>query len=59
MPVNTNPTNRTNTIKIMFSHIPLTTKWTKFTDRVIIIFIIVILYFAILMYLNKKIGFRF
>ncbi|KAE9541860.1 hypothetical protein AGLY_003851 [Aphis glycines] len=35
MPTNINPTNRTNTMKIMFSHIPLTTKWTKFTDRVI------------------------
>lgn len=34
MPTNINPTNRTNTMKMMFSHIPLTTKWTKFTDRV-------------------------
>lgn len=34
MPTNNNPTNRTNTVKIMFSHIPLTTKWTKFTDKV-------------------------
>lgn len=39
MPKNINPTNRTNTIKIMFSHIPLTTKWSKFTDKVLIIFL--------------------
>jgi len=35
MPTYVNPTNRTNTIKIMFSHIPLTPKWTKFTDKVL------------------------
>ncbi|VVC26624.1 Hypothetical protein CINCED_3A023639 [Cinara cedri] len=35
MPLNINPTNRTNTMKIMFSHIPLTSKWTKFTDKVL------------------------
>uniref|UniRef100_A0A2S2R8C9 Metallophosphoesterase 1 n=1 Tax=Sipha flava TaxID=143950 RepID=A0A2S2R8C9_9HEMI len=35
MPMNNNPTNRTNTIKIMFSHIPLTPKYTKFTEKVL------------------------
>lgn len=39
MPINHNPTNRSNTIKIMFSHIPLTPKWTKFTDKVIALLI--------------------
>lgn len=45
MPLNINPTNRTNTIKIMFSHIPLTAKWTKFTDKVIKFKVFFILYF--------------
>lgn len=40
IPTNINPTNRTNTIKIMFSHIPLTQKWTKFTDKVFIFWLI-------------------
>lgn len=35
MPAYVNPRNRTNTMKIMFSHIPLTPRWTKFTDKVV------------------------
>lgn len=43
MPVNDNPTNRTNTVKIMFSHIPLTTKWTKFTDKVFVFYKLILI----------------
>lgn len=38
MPSYTNPTNRSNTVKIMFSHVPLTTQWTSFTDKVLAYF---------------------
>ncbi|XP_050435662.1 uncharacterized protein LOC126842649 [Adelges cooleyi] len=35
MPNNTDTSNSTKTIKIMFSHVPLTTKWSQYTDKVL------------------------